>query len=301
MRYLKRLIYLFAIFILHGTSYADDVSVKKFRNFTPEQIKEIPRIKRQKSVPIMYIWAAQEGLSPDANMVFGAKLNNLMYQGIHNYEAAVKEFQHDLGEKETGILTVGQIRDLGYRSDKQKLGRVLFPSQYSSSIYDNYSHIEGTMIIHDDKIAWPINHVKINCYKKEKRCELNQINLSIPDENSWTQQYSIVEDSTQFFKIVRWDANIIDAIPDDNSKGCRTTSLNLNFKTKEYYYITRNSDGNCQYLGVNIPKLDKPRISQIIDGEEILYSEFKKIEQAAFSFYASKYKEKVRQLIKKTR
>ena len=75
--------------------------------------------------------------------------------------------------------------------------------------------------------------------------------------------------------------------------------MNLNFKTKEFYYITRNAGGNCEVLGVKFDKLPKPRISQIVDGSNIIREEFAKIEKAAYDVLASDFRKKIAKLIKK--
>jgi hypothetical protein len=75
--------------------------------------------------------------------------------------------------------------------------------------------------------------------------------------------------------------------------------LNLNFKTKEFYFITKNAGGNCEVLGTTFEKLAKPRISQIIKGEKIINVEFEKIRKTAFEFLASDFRRKVEKSIAK--
>ena len=78
----------------------------------PQQLKSVPDDERQKNVPLMYIFAAQKGLAPDAKLAMAMDLNVLMYAGVNDYQAAVKAFQKDIGESATGILTVSQIQEL---------------------------------------------------------------------------------------------------------------------------------------------------------------------------------------------
>lgn len=144
---------------------ADEKAVQKYRNYTPQQIKNLPEKVISSTVPMMYTAAAQRGLSVGSELLFGMELNRLMYPGLHDYKAAVKAFQADLGDEPSGVLTVWQIHSLERRSEMQKLSRVLFPDQFSSVKTDDYARIQGTMIIIDEKIAWPINHVKVQCYK----------------------------------------------------------------------------------------------------------------------------------------
>ena len=244
--------------IVVTSALADEKAVQKYRNYTPQQIKNLPEKVIKSDLPMMYRFAAQRGLSADSELLFGMDLNRLMYPGIHDYRAAIKAFQADLGDQPSGTLTVWQIHNLEQRSDMQRLARVLFPDQFSELKTDDYASIEGTMIIIDEKIAWPINHVKVKCYKEENYCQLDQIEVNVPDASSWSQNYHVMQDATEYYNISRWSQDSIDAEPRETGSGCRTTSMNLNFKTKEFFYITRNAGGKCEVLGTTLDKLPKP-------------------------------------------
>lgn len=287
-----------SITALSYAAVADDNAVKKYGKLTPQQLADLPESERSASVPIMYTQAARKGLSQGADLLFAMQLNTLMYEGIHNYEKAVKSFQKDLGEQSTGTLTVWQIHNLEKRSDFQKLATISFPSDYYSTKTDSYATVKGTMMIHDDQIAWPVNHVQLNCYKKDKYCEMRQLYLEFPKDDSWIYNYNVIQDSPQYYEITNWSNDIIDAVPSDPSSTCRVTSFNLNFKTKEFYQITRNGSGDCEILGQEIPKLEKPRIAQIVDGEEIINKEFAALSRKAFSFLSSDFRERVEKLEK---
>jgi len=278
---------------------ADEEVVQKYRNYTPQQIKSLPEKIISSEVPMMYTFAAKTGLSGGSELVFGMQLNRLMYPGIYDYNAAIKSFQTDLGDEPTGILTVWQIHNLEQRSDMQSLRQVLFPDQFSSFKTDDSASIQGTMIIIDEKIMWPINHVKVKCYKNQNYCQLDQIQINVPDDKSWSQNYHVLENDTEYYDITRWSQDSIDAEPTETGSGCRTTSMSLNFKTKEFYYITRNAGGNCEVLGVKFDKLPKPRIAQIVDSSNIIREEFAKIEKAAYDVLASDFRKKIAKLITK--
>lgn len=279
--------------IVVTSALADEKAVQKYRNYTPQQIKNLPEKVIKSDLPMMYRFAAQRGLSADSELLFGMDLNRLMYPGIHDYRAAIKAFQADLGDQPSGTLTVWQIHNLEQRSDMQRLARVLFPDQFSELKTDDYASIEGTMIIIDEKIAWPINHVKVKCYKEENYCQLDQIEVNVPDASSWSQNFHVMQDATEYYNISRWSQDSIDAEPREAGSGCRTTSMNLNFKTKEFFYITRNAGGKCEVLGTTLDKLPKPRIAQIVDGSKIISNEFAKIEKAAYNVLASDFRKKV--------
>lgn len=104
-----------------------------------------------------------------------------------------------------------------------------------------------------------------------------------------------MQDETEYYDISRWEADTIDAHARrrSDSDSCRTTSMTFNFKTKEFYYITRNAGGKCEALGVTLNKLPKPRIAQIVDGSKIIGAEFAKLEKAVYEALSSDFRKKV--------
>lgn len=282
---LPRIVLIIAIWLIPFGVLADKDAAEKYRNYTPQQLAALPEKERSSSIPMIYSFAVKNGLSKGADLLFAMQLNTLIYPGINDYENAVKSFQKDLGDKATGVLTVWQIYNLEKRSEFQKLSRVSFPSDYYSSKTDTYAIVSGTMMIHYEQIAWPVNHVRLECYKSEKYCELNQLYLVFPSENSWVLTYSVRQDTPQYYDITNWSDDIIDAASSNPGSDCRVTALNLNFKTKEFYQITRNGTGDCETMGVTFPKLEKPRIAQIVEGKDIINEEFGALHQNLFLSY----------------
>lgn len=290
---MKVMAVLLAAFVVVIPAEANEDAVRRYRDYTPQQLRNLPEEQLKSDVPIMYTMAAQRGLSVGSELLFGMELNRLMYSGLHDYESAVKAFQSDLGDEPTGTLTVWQIHQLERRSEMQKLSRVLFPEQYSSYITEEYASVQGTMLMVDEKIAWPINHVRVECVRSEGQCKLDQIYLSVPDKNSWSQNYHVWEDDTQYYEIARWSRDSIESHPVGTSSDCRSTSMSFNFKMKEFYYITRNEGGDCRILDFELERLAKPRIAQIVDGAKIIQEEFAKVDRAAYEVLATNFRKRV--------
>lgn len=284
------------VMFLLGSSaaMADDAAVRKYRDYTPERISKLPKETLSSEVPTMYTMAAQRGLSVGSELLFAMELNQLMYQGLHDFGSALKAFQADLGDKPAGALTVWQIHQLEQRAGMQKLATLGFPDQFSGFVTDSSAVVQGTMVIVDDKIAWPINHVRVSCDRKESICTLSQIHLALPDDKSWAQMYVVVEDRDETYEIARWGQYMIESHPLGTSSDCRNTSLNFNFKTKEFYFITRNAGGNCTLmLGGELEKLAKPRVAQIVDGRKVIQEKFGEIQKAAYSVLSSEFRKRV--------
>ena len=101
---------------------------------------------------------------------------------------------------------------------------------------------------------------------------------------------------TEYHDISRWERHSIDSVPIETGSGCKTTSMKLNFKTKEFYYMTYNAGDDrsknlCEKWGVQ--ELAKPRIAQIIGGSEIISKEFAKIKKSAYHVLSSSFRAKV--------
>lgn len=85
-------------------------------------------------------------------------------------------------------------------------------------------------------------------------------------------------------------------LPPESGSNCRKTGFNLNFKTEEFYQITRNGDEACEFNGIKLPKLAKPRVDQIVDGKNIINEEFSKLNKVAFEMLSSDFQNKVAKL-----
>ncbi|UJQ93628.1 hypothetical protein [Mariluticola halotolerans] len=287
------------LILFTGVASADDDAVAKYRDYLPEQLLALSEEERHSSVPMMFSGAANLATSPAGDFVMQANLNALMYSGFADFEGAKRAFQSDLGEEPTGALTVWQIHTLGYRSSRVNMTSVsFFPFDFGGTMSGDWAFVKGTVEIIDDKIAYPINQVDIECSRRSGTCDYRQIALTLPDENSWVQSYHVGEIADEVYQITRWEGQSIDAVP-VNTTGCRINQLSLNFETQEFFEIARNNtSGDCETtLGGTIPRLDKPRVSRIVDGREIISAEFNAISEETFTFFSSAFRQRMEALV----
>jgi hypothetical protein len=272
---------------------ADEETFKKYRDLTPKQAESLPKEKFN-SLPMVYMFAAAEGVSDDADLIFGMRLNSLMYPGLSDYESAVKAFQKDLGEKQTGNLTLWQIYNLNHRYNIQNNTFMLFPDSFygdKRSIGSGSAHVKGAFVMHNETIAFPVNHAEINCYKGEETCRLDQLYMKLPGDDD---EVYVINKTSKWFKITNWGSDTIEAVSIDHEAACRITTLSLNFKTKEFYSVEKNGTIDC--VG---PKLKKPVVSQIVDGKGIINKEFKALKDKAYSYLSSDFRNKAEAYKKK--
>lgn len=293
---------LICLIILAGVARSDEDAIAKYRDFLPEELLALSEEERQSLVPMMFSGAANLAVSPAGDLVLQANLNSLMYDGLADFESAKRAFQADLGEQPSGALTVWQIHTLGYRASRVNMTSVsFFPFDFGGTLTGDWAFVKGTLEIIDENIAYPINHVDIECSRGRGTCEYQQIALTLPDENSWVQSYHVGEIVDEVYQITRWEGQSIDAVP-INSTGCRINQLSLNFETQEFFEIARNNTtGDCEtMLGEALPRLDKPRVSRIVDGQDIINAEFNAISKETFTFFSTAFRDRVGTLISET-
>ena len=102
--------------------------------------------------------------------------------------------------------------------------------------------------------------------------------LQLPNDNSWAHTYHVFSFDAEIYKITSWQNGAIDGLP-ASPGACRVNSLKLNFIAKEFFEIASNTAKNCEVGGRKFKKLPKPRISQIVDGKDIIEAEFTRVRQ----------------------
>jgi hypothetical protein len=70
---------------------------------------------------------------------------------------------------------------------------------------DGYARINGTLILEGENIAYPINHVRIECFKSENTCKTSQIKMAVPKKNDWAQSYDLLFDEVDVYTIAEWN------------------------------------------------------------------------------------------------
>lgn len=277
-------------------------AVEQFKNHFPEQILRMTEEERQK-IPTMYLFAARQGAGPFAPINLTYLLGTLMYPAVTDLSSAIRLYQKDLKEAQTGRLTVSQIHKLQVRHEYQKLEKIGFPHRLVHTISSSHAFLTGTRKILDENIAYPINYVEFKCSKSRNECLILEVNLMQPTENSFAQIFNFHLRTSDRIRITRWENEYIDGIYDTTPDACRITNINFNFKTKEFFEITRNSSNRCDNpdkFGA-LPQLTKPKIVQIVDGSQIHNEEFSRISETAFSYLSSEFREKIEQAKKAQR
>jgi TonB family protein len=207
---------------------------------------------------------------------------------------AVKRFQRDIDQQETGELTIGQFEELELRSTRFTDTPVYLPAfgdELKVYGYPDLVRTEGTWKIEGERIFNPINYSEISCIQSQGTCEVFQAYIDIPtlkDRGVLGQ----VEDSYALritkdtFKVMSWtDSEVIS----QTGSECRSTIMTINIKNNEVFQITRNKGNVCDFGIAKLPKLDKPRISKLIPGYNFSYEFWRNRKKETRKYLSSEY------------
>ncbi len=124
-------------------------------------------------------------------------LNTLMYDGIGDYDGAIRAFQTDLGQQPTGELTVWQIRELQFRSEMQSASPPIIAAGFFTDLKidnppsDGYAEIKGTLQMLHEKAAFPVNFVRVECHQRRGYCTLDEVDLQFPSRHGFAPSFTV--------------------------------------------------------------------------------------------------------------
>ena len=282
----------------------------KYYYYTPEQIAGLSNDEKKTDLPIAY---RVKNLKSAKIFSEGAvlHLDFLRYPDpFGNLKKAIELFQSDLGDKVSGNLTIGQLFILAKRSgfvqqsmtSIEPLGASL--SAYKDKYSDGHANVQGTLTILGEQIASPINSIEINCYKTEGTCEWLQLEVQDSADfdsflNSFGETIYVSKYETTY-KIVDWSGEQIIARPfDGGGPSCRSEVLTLNFPAEEFTLTSTNRNSESEPCK-NIV-MDRPRVSQIVEGFSIFSKREKARRAVAEELLYSGHTKKVDDLIQRVK
>ena len=258
-------------------------------NMSEDELDKLPQETIER-LPMKEVMAKYFGDELIIDYMVSLLLSRLMYFAPYSEsetKEAIKRFQADLGNAVTGELTVGQFNELHRRFNRSSENPIYVPGtgdELFIGMIDNYLSVEGTWIIENDKIAFPINLSKIECHKHTKICKNNQVDVATPNFESDNDSSQIVL-SVYRYEIISWSNTEVVA---QSKTDCRTSILTINNSSKEVFEVTRiNNAKGCDLGLVTIPALDKPRISRMLPGWKISYNFWQDRKKAASMFLNS--------------
>lgn len=186
---------------------------------------------------------------------------------------AIKKFQILINKPATGELLFGEFSLLAKNSQLNKFQKIYPSGTGDPLIYRNngYVSVEGTWTIQGDKIVYPINKAKIVCILQTKVCE--EIGAEIWNFNTSSDNSSMLALNSVSYDIKKWDTHEVVA---ESLHECRINVLTINTSSKEIFQMTRNTTNEkCSVAGFDVPKLEKPKIAQLVNGYKIAEDYYK--------------------------
>ena len=307
---------LLVLWLVSSISVADDENLQKYYAFTPSQILALSEEERRSEVPSAY--AVDEKFVETIPLMVPLSLTALHYpNAFEDVESAIKLFQADLGDDQTGDLTVGQIQMLTKREDfygrsKSESEPLAVPSVsdiYKSEYFGKYASLTGKWEIADEAIAEPNNSVEITCWEKQKKCSVQEI--KIQDESTFEKfldsgpqpGYVIVDNYD--ISILDWSGAVVIAKPASDGH-CRATVWTMDFELEEFSQVTRNSgssEKDCTDWYLESPRIarietdykkiyrDKSERARVRreSGVSVTYSGYQRARKAAFDAFRDIY------------
>lgn len=247
----------------------DRMSKEDLNKLTPEQMNALPAFKVLNKLEPQTA-AGVRAWVPIMLRDLGYGFREAFTGTDEQLQRWVTQFQHDVGEPETGVLSVAQMDTLTKRSDAIKIADVNVTLPLTDNdgpeiiVTEDLVSAKGTFIIEGDKPAYPLNIASFDCDRKSGYC--NQSNVDINADGS----IYYVNTFQTSLPILSWNEEEIVA----NGEGmCATSTLTINVRAKEVYVITRNNGQSCAPM---MAPLAKPQISKLVSGFNVSQDYFAK-------------------------
>jgi hypothetical protein len=281
-----------ALFLCVSAASAQNLDIDRM---SKDDVNKLPEAQVN-ALPVFKVWEKQ-GIGSVSALKASAlmDLRDLGY-GFHEaftgnddqLQRWVTQFQHDIGEPETGILTVAQMGTLMKRLNVVETSDVTVGLPLGDkdgpqiTLNKDYASATGTFIIEGDQIAEPLNITSFKCFRQWGYCYQSDVDL---DEQIVGSGY-LLSSYQSLLAIVSWSDEEVVA---NNEALCATTTTTINAQAKEVYAITRNN-GN-QSCGKLMPPLAKPQISKLVSGFNVSREYFVKKRKEADGYRSKEYQQ----------
>ena len=301
---MKTLVALFLLFALPVASIGqselpdiDSMSIDEIGKLPEETINRLP------AIPLMQKIFAESEANSDPRMwqfLIAFQLRDLLYTRFEadekTVEEAVRDFQGDLSQEQTGELTLGQLTELGKRFNRRRDTSVYVYDDVFVFRLEGFIQANGTWIIEGEQIAYPINTSKIVCWRDRMNCQVIQANVRVPNVDSDDTSYSLSLDTIDY-EIISWGQDEVLA-RNSGMSNCRTNLLTINTNTNEVFEVTRNNNSEgCKLGDMTIsPPLEQPRIARLVDGFDATNAYWKSRKKETRDFVSTEATERFQEL-----
>lgn len=261
---------------------------------TREQLNKLDRAEAN-SLPVLRVLPAiGEGMSEQSfYALVELELLHLRYllapptgRASPQLTEAIKAFQRDLGQEDTGTLLFGEWEEL-----MRRVGRVeptpIYPDVASVIAVGDLARAEGTWVFESDDPMYtqanPIQTTVIECNRRVGTC------VDATAVIWYREGAADLSVDLQTWHITKWSDSEIVAENDDARCVSYTLSINRHAKAASAFRRGKGTPG-CEAFSTS------PQILHLVNGLDVALEFFRKRDQAASEFISSGFKSSVQGL-----
>jgi hypothetical protein len=277
---------------------SDDELIKLIEGASEEEAGRISELVPETFADLPIRSALGKWLPPDGGeVVFSMPLRLLLYPPSRE---GVEQFQADIGAEVTGELTLRQSLEGHRRWLRQRDTPVHATGWAEVHMNDDsgWARVDGTWILEDEEIAFPVNTSKIDCDRARRECLVADADVLIPSPDS-DDDYYILHLGLQRYEIISWEDGVI--VARRSAAICTTEILTLNSNSNEVSeFVTSNETPECLTLRERpfaSRQLDKPRIARLVPGSKRTREFWDKRREATSAYLNPRVWEETKQVL----
>lgn len=275
--------------IIFAAKTLEDPIASRFLNNLGEKSKNLPATLAED------IGAVPQG---SIQALLSMLLPMLAYEGS---EAGILEYQADLGNEQTGTITLDELMTLQRRVARAKDSPVVSLSSWPSSnegsvdilVMDDHVSVEGTWAGRTHELAYPINTAEIKCWRNDELCIISESNIDVPSLDEERERY-FLETSVRRMKLVSWTENEITAVSESL---CRSNTLTISLSSREVFETVKNNWSDyCEESSFTV-KLPTPQVDELVPGLPVTSEFWDERKEIITDYYNSRLKARLEEAI----
>lgn len=204
---------------------------------------------------------------------------------------AIRKFQSDINERQTGKLTKSQINILNKRWKEIFQKKILVSSigdKIPFYIDSSFFKANGTISNVESPDEFKINKASIECDKEANVCILDEAYLL-----GGTQ---LILDKTKY-NLVTWDQSEI--IAKNDTSLCGTNEIRINISTETVLFILdqKNIPGCSELTNSSLIKQKYPQISKLVPGFDESYSYWKNNDEKNSKYNSESFSDLIKRFL----
>jgi hypothetical protein len=268
---------------------------RDYTSLTKEQFNNLSE-EEKKSIPLDLFFGF---IDPLKNKDTHITMTEILLEQLHYYhqlptgkvnkslEKAIRDFQRDINEKQTGILTAGQFEILTKRAEKIHPIDIGLPGKYvwPSSVVVSAA---GTYQFQNQDMAWPLQTTQIQCIRSTMQCNEVTATVGATVDNPGHGLLSLYSST---LTITKWTDE--ELVAEDDTPLCVAYTLTINLIKKDVRKYKREKGAK----GCEDHKLEGgAQLLELVDGFNLGMEINRRWNQDALKMYSKEYQDAINRL-----